>query len=93
LLDALTGADEERRKVALYALAARPRLLGRGELIKVAERALHDPRWDLRRAAIAAFAALGDAGRAALVARRAHEGDALVRADLDRALAGLQGRR
>jgi hypothetical protein len=28
-----------------------------------------------------------------LVARRAHEGDALVRADLDRALAGLQGRR
>jgi hypothetical protein len=88
LLDALTGSDDERRKVALYALASRPRLLGRGELLRVAERALHDARWDLRRAAIAAVAALGDAGRPSLVARRALESDALVRGDLDRALAG-----
>jgi HEAT repeat protein len=86
LLDALTGADEERRKVALYALALRPQLLVRGDLLRLAERALHDARWDLRRAAIAALGAVGDIGRPALVARRSVESDPMVRADLDRAL-------
>jgi hypothetical protein len=72
--------------VALYGLAQRPSLAVRGDLLRLAERALHDAHWDMRRAAIAALAAVGGAGRPALVARRSVESDPLVRADLDRAL-------
>jgi hypothetical protein len=92
LLDALTGSDEERRKVALHALGARPQLLLRGELMRLCERALHDQRWDVRRAAVAALVAVGEMGRPALIARRAVESDAIVRGDLDRALEPDAGR-
>ncbi len=86
LVDALTAGDLERRKVALLALVRRPRLVLRGELPRVVERALHDDRWDIRRAAVAALASVGDLGRNVLKGRRGLETDPLVRADLDRAL-------
>jgi HEAT repeat protein len=57
----------------------------------VLERALGDPRWDVRRQAVLALADFGAV--AALWARRPHEQDPLVLQAIESALAGARGER
>ena len=77
---ALGREDAETLKAALRGLA------GRVPAIALMVKLLDDPRWDVRRAAVEALAACGEAAHPALSERAKTERDALVREALEAAL-------
>ncbi|HEX9101100.1 MAG TPA: hypothetical protein VF997_02795, partial [Polyangia bacterium] len=91
---AVEALDGETVKAAARALALRaptsPDAVKKKALVAL-ERALGDPRWDVRRQAVLALADFG--AIALLYARRAHELDPLVLSAIDSALAGARGER
>jgi HEAT repeat protein len=93
-LAAVTALDGETVKAAARALALRaptsPDPIKQAAQV-VLERALGDPRWDVRRQAVLALADFGAV--AALWARRPHEQDPLVLQAIESALAGARGER